>query len=74
VVAQLTVRPSAYWWTDELARGRTRWREFNREAQARLLEDLAVAGFFSDERGFVRRGVDHTGLAVAALAEVRGLD
>jgi hypothetical protein len=74
VVAQLTVKPSAYRWVDELGRGRTHWREFNREAQAQLLEDLAADGFFSAERRFVRDGVDHTELAVAALAEVRRLD
>jgi hypothetical protein len=73
VIAQLTVKPSAYQWVDELTRGKTHWREFNREAQAQLLEDLAEDGFFAAERSFVRDGVDHTGLAVAAVAEVRGL-
>lgn len=71
VAAQLTIKPSAYRWVDELARGKTHWREFNREAQAQLLEDLAKDGFFDAERRFVHRGVDHTGLAEEAMAEVR---
>lgn len=73
VVAQLTIKPSPYRWVDELGRGKAHWREFNREAQAQLLEDLATDGFFDTEQRFVRAGVDHTELAVAAVAEVRRL-
>lgn len=67
--AQLTVKPDAYRWTDELDRGREHWRDFNREAQAQFLEDLAEAGL----GWFVVAGVDHTELARETLAEVRGL-
>ncbi|WP_143229356.1 hypothetical protein [Actinophytocola xanthii] len=73
--AQHTVKPSAYRWTDELDRGRRHWREFNLEAQAQLLEDIARSGleFFGDEDGsrFTHAGADHTDLARAAVAELR---
>ncbi len=65
--AQATVKPDAYRWADELSRGRRHWRDFNREAQAQFLEELAAAGL---ER-FVVAGVDHTELARETLAEVR---
>jgi len=89
LVAQFTVKPDAYRWVDELGRGRTRWSEFNREAQAQLLEDLVRFGervprtgvtgeLFDDEPigaavRFVHDGIDRTELARAAVAEVRGL-
>ncbi len=66
--AQLTVKPDAYRWADELGRGRSHWRDFNREAQAQFLEELAEAGLGR----FVVAGVDHTDLARETLAEVRG--
>ena len=43
VVAQLTIPPKprgAYRWVDEPSRGRDRWRDFNKEAQAEFLSDL----------------------------------
>jgi hypothetical protein len=81
--AQAFVKPSAYRWTDELGRGKTRWREFNREAQAQFLEDLVRYGrqvpatgepgefFTGEEVRFELAGVDHTALAEATVAEVR---
>ncbi|MGH3761725.1 hypothetical protein [Actinophytocola sp.] len=76
--AQWTVKPDAYAWADELERGRRHWREFNREAQAKFLEDVACRHreFFAEEpvaggARFVHDRVDHTDLARAAVAQVR---
>ena len=87
--AQHKLKAGAYRWVDELGRGRTRWGEFNREAQAQLLEDLVRFGervpatgvtgeFYSDEPiggavRFLHDDVDHTEFARAAVAEVRAL-
>lgn len=76
--AQYRVRPSAYRWEHELDRGRRAWREFNREAQAQFLEDIAAAapGLFADDPArqrvrFTLGRADHTELARATVAEVR---
>lgn len=76
--AQWTVKPDAYVWTDELGRGRHAWREFNREAQAQFLEDLArrhrsffAADPVADGASFVHDGTDHTDLARAAVEQLR---
>jgi len=72
--AQATIKPSPYLWSNELGRGRTHWRQFNREAQAQLLEDVAEANpaFFTDDTvRFAHQREDHTDLARAAVAEVR---
>lgn len=77
VWAQWRLKDDAYAWTRELANGHTRWREFNREAQAEFLRDIArhdPAFFTTDADGaarFVHRGADHTDLARATLAQVR---
>ena len=74
VWAQWRVKPDAYVWADELGRGRRHWHEFNREAQAKFLEDIArfEPDFFtSDTARFVRGGTDHTDLARAAVAQIR---
>jgi hypothetical protein len=72
LLAQKTVKPSAYRWVDELGRGCAHWREFNREAQAQLIEDMAKDGFFTSRMPvFFHSGADHTELAIDALAAVR---
>jgi hypothetical protein len=78
VWAQWRVKPDAYAWTDELGRGRRHWREFNREAQAKFLEDIARRDpeFFAADpvagaARFVHDGADHSELARATIAEVR---
>jgi hypothetical protein len=70
--AQATVKPSAYRWTDELGRGRAHWHDFNREAQAQLIEDMAKDGYFTSRLPvFFHTGADHTELAEKALRAVR---
>jgi hypothetical protein len=70
--AQAKVKPSAYRWTDELGRGREHWRDFNREAQAQLIQDMAADGYFTSRLPvFFHTGADHTELAEKALAELR---
>jgi hypothetical protein len=70
--AQARVKPSAYRWTDELGRGRAHWRDFNREAQAQLIEDMAKDGYFTSRMPvFFHTGADHSELAEKALAAVR---
>jgi hypothetical protein len=72
LLAQATVKPSAYRWVDELGRGRREWREFNREAQAQLIEDMAKDGYFATKLPvFFHGGTDHTDLAERAVEEVR---
>lgn len=78
--AQLTVRPDAYRWADELGRGRTAWQDFNKEAQAQFLQDVhrSEAGSFydgdpvRDDARFEHGGTDHTDLARATVTAVRG--
>lgn len=66
------MKPSAYRWVDELGRGRREWREFNREAQAQLIEDMAKDGYFAEKLPvFFHGGTDHTDLAERAVEEVR---
>jgi hypothetical protein len=75
-----------YEWTKELARGRARWADFNREAQAQLLmhvwrlggrgTDTGRGAFYAedplgDDLRFTRDGDDHTALARAAVGAVR---
>lgn len=71
--AQWRVKPDAYAWTDELGRGKKHWREFNREAQAEFLQDIARHdhAFFTTGEGFVLDGTDHTELARETLEQVR---
>jgi hypothetical protein len=85
--AQRTV-PSAYSWEAELARGRSRWQDFNTEAQAQFVQDLWLrgnrgdpargpGGFYVDDPvnadvEFVNGGFDRTSLAVEAVAHLRG--
>jgi hypothetical protein len=74
VWAQFTLKGAAYRWTRELDRGRTHWREFNREAQAQLLEDIAeeVPDFFAEDPvADTARFGEHTELARATVALVR---
>jgi hypothetical protein len=74
VWAQLTLKGEAYRWTREPDRGHTHWREFNREAQAQFLEDIAELepDFFADDpvAGTARFG-EHTELAREAVALIR---
>ncbi|RAY13086.1 hypothetical protein DPM19_21560 [Actinomadura craniellae] len=66
--------PDAYDWAAELTRGRTRWTEFNREAQAELLADLwhlAGDAFATADAGFTWDGIDRTALARECVAHVR---
>jgi hypothetical protein len=84
--AQGRLGHGAYDWAAEPSRGRHRWQDFNREAQAQLFEHvwkhgrrghLAEEGaFFTDEPvgddvELIHDGVDHTALAKAAVAHVR---
>lgn len=87
--AQSRLGHGAYDWAAEPGRGRPRWQDFNREAQAQLLEHAWKHGrrrgathaegegvFFTDDPlgddiELVRDGVDHTALAVDAVAHVR---
>jgi hypothetical protein len=74
VWAQLALKGAAYRWTRELDRGRTHWREFNREAQAQFLEDIAehAPDFFTDDPvAETARFGDHTELARETVAVVR---
>jgi hypothetical protein len=70
---------AAYDWQAELARGRSRWDDFNKEAQAQLIQDLwrqravTAAGDGSAPATFRVGDVDHTALAVAALRSLRGI-
>jgi hypothetical protein len=83
--AQCTIE-DRYEWTKELARGRSRWPDFNREAQAQLLmhvcrlgrrgSDVGRGAFYAEDPlgedvRFARDGVDHTELARAAVGAVR---
>ena len=74
VWAQLTLKKKAYHWTRELDRGRTRWRQFNREAQAQFLQDIAAQapGFFAEDpvSDGARFG-DHTELARETITLIR---
>ncbi len=73
VWAQWRVKPDAYAWTDELGRGRRHWHEFNREAQAEFLQDIARHDreFFTGGERFALAGADHTELARETLEQVR---
>lgn len=42
--AQATIPRQGYSWEDELARGHFRWQDFNKEAQAKFLEDIFCTG------------------------------
>lgn len=42
LAAQAIYGRDAYDWIDELNRGKTHWRDFNREAQAELIQDVLV--------------------------------
>jgi len=84
--AQWTV-PDAYNWKKEVERGRIRWQDFNREAQAQLVQDVfnhgrripsaLTAGEFFDEEPispnveFKHRGADHTDLARKTVTLIR---
>lgn len=73
VWAQWRRGKAAYDWVGELGRGRAHWREFNREAQAEFLQDIArhQRDFFSTGVRCELHGVDHTDLATATLDQVR---
>ena len=79
VWAQLRRGKSAYDWAAELRRGRQHWRDFNREAQAEFLQDIARhrVDFFDDDpvapaaRFALADGTDHSELARATVARVR---
>jgi hypothetical protein len=60
------VVPDPYSWQEELRRGRTRWVDFNAEAQGRFLEDLHREGRSAAVLA------EHPTLAADALATVRG--
>lgn len=77
---------AAYSWEDELARGASRWQDFNAEAEAQLLEDVFDQGehagapvgeghFYDDDPiGFDVKfapGKDHTELARKSATYVR---
>jgi hypothetical protein len=51
--AQWTLPSEGYSWQDELARGHFRWQDFNKEAQARFLEDVFVKGHRKPPTGSV---------------------
>lgn len=85
--AQATIAGQGeYVWEDEPARGNTRWEDFNREAQAALVEDIWQLGsgpatgsgaFYTDHPigagvTFTKAGVDHTALAVQCANRLRG--
>lgn len=42
--AQLTLPGQGYSWRDELGRGKTRWQDFDREAEAAFIEDVWQRG------------------------------
>ena len=75
--AQCTIA-DRYDWTKELARGNTRWSDFNREAQAQLLmhvwqgADGGPGAFYADDPvgegvRFAWDGIDRTALAKDAI-------
>lgn len=85
--AQATIAGQGeYVWEDEPARGNTRWEDFNREAQAALVEDVWQLGtgpatgsgaFYTDHPvgsgvAFSKAGADHTALAVQCANRLRG--
>ena len=87
-----TTLPNEYSWTAELARGIADWVDFNKEAQAQMIENIYTYGslivgtdppvvgngVFFDADGDTQiahldfSGVDHTDLAIAAVAALRG--
>jgi hypothetical protein len=81
VLAQLLIKPSphaAYRWSEEPSRGRPRWVEFNKEAQAEFLSDLfgENEAFYdadpvADGQVFHWADVDLTEFATTTVALVR---
>lgn len=79
-------RQTAYDWEREYRHGRTRWQDFNAEAQAELLDDIYAGGSLGGNTGggiFYNEdpvandarfswGEDYTELAKSAVAYVRG--
>jgi hypothetical protein len=76
----------AYSWEAELAAGKTRWQDFNPEAEARFLQNVycgkvcdgfSVGQFYDEDpvaasAAFDFQGTNHTPLAREAVAYVRG--
>ncbi|MBK5281261.1 MAG: hypothetical protein JJE16_04125 [Nitrospiraceae bacterium] len=83
--AQATLPGMGYSWAQEVALGRFRWQDFNKEAQAKFLEDVfsfgtqipttGVLGEFCGDDPIGRNvdfmGTDNTGLARDSVAYVR---
>lgn len=85
--AQATLPGQGYNWQGELTRGRFRWQDFNREAQAQFLQDIFLIGqqipttntpgeFYNDDPiasavAFNAGRTDYTGLARECVAYVR---
>jgi len=64
LTAQYQRGSAAYDWQAEAARGKSDWREFNREAQAQLIQDVWLRGVSTlDEK--------HSQLVTAALTSLR---
>jgi hypothetical protein len=76
--AQALLGAGAYDWQAEIARGRTCWDDFNKEAQAQLIQDLwqrgalPAAGAATAAAAFRVGDADHTALAQDALRSLRG--
>ncbi|MFL7869465.1 MAG: hypothetical protein AB8I58_11575, partial [Anaerolineales bacterium] len=78
---------NAYSWEAELDRGHVRWQDFNREAQAQLVQDVYNFGhrkppahtpgeFYEDDPigedvQYIRSGVNRTELARKAIMFIR---
>jgi hypothetical protein len=86
VWAQWTVPSQGYNWQDEFERGNTRWHEFNREAQAKFIDDVWRLGRSGDDIGngvfytddpigtdvrFLDRTLDRTKFAKDSIAYMR---
>jgi len=79
--------PDAYNWRKEIERGKVRWQDFNKEAQAQLIQDVYNSGrkpgpahvageFFEDDpihpnTFYKHKDVDYTELARAAITLIR---
>lgn len=62
--AQLLLGNSAYDWKAELARGKSDWRDFNKEAQAQMIQEIWMQGNSSAAH-------QHDDLAAATLKSLR---
>ncbi len=85
--AQWTLPGEGYRWQDEFGRGRSRWWDFNREAQAQFVEDVWQFGryrtrvgngvFYTDDPigpgvVFIDGGTNYTTFARDSINDMRG--